>query len=193
LSEEPAGYGEDSPAPEAQAAQPEVLTDMLTGEERRASAKERTVQHMIAVLNQEYRFPLEAMHRDVSFVVESGDGKRRARTADLVIRETAAPYAASAADRLVVVQPPGTKPNDRSKGVDLLKDLLESAEPGEFGVWTNGRDVSYLRKRSHAIQNEFEELTDFPGHGESLDETTRRCWRASTWRIAGRRRSPAPG
>lgn len=170
MSEEPTDYGDDAIGPELQ---PEVIQDLLTGEERRATPKEQAVQHMIAVLNREYRFPLESMARDVPFLVESGDGKRRTRTADLVVRESAAPYAASTADRLVVVQPPGTKPNDRGKGVDLLKDLLESAEPGEFGVWTNGRDVAYIRKRRHAIQNDFEELTDFPGHGESLDDLNR--------------------
>jgi type I restriction enzyme M protein len=40
-------------------------------------------------------------------------------------------------------------------------------------VWTNGRDVAYLRKRPSAIQSDFEELTDFPGHGESLDDLNR--------------------
>jgi len=171
MSEEPAGYGEELAASELP---PDVVIDRLTGEERRASEKEHTVQRMIEVLNKEYRFPLEVMARDVPIVVESGDGKRRSRTADLVIRESPASYGtAPSADRLVVVQPPGTKPTDPNKGVNLLKDLLDAVDPCEFGLWTNGRDVSYWWKRSRPIQNAFEELTDFPGSGESLDDLNR--------------------
>lgn len=40
-------------------------------------------------------------------------------------------------------------------------------------MWTNGRDVVYLRKLRRPVMNDYEELVDFPGNGESLEELDR--------------------
>lgn len=46
--------------------QSDVLIDILSGQERKPTDKERILQRMIQVLAAEYHFPLEAMERDVA-------------------------------------------------------------------------------------------------------------------------------
>lgn len=147
--------------------QEDLLVDILSGQERKPTEKEQIIQRMIQVLAGEYHFPLEAMERDVSIQVEV-NGRRRTKTADLVIYKPGHPHFAPYIERLVVVQMPGTKVNDTNRGVDLLKDLLDVVDACEFGVWTNGRDIVYLQKIAGPVQSKFEELSDFPGNGETL-------------------------
>jgi hypothetical protein len=64
--------------------QDDLVVDLLTGKERRRTEKEVIVQRMIEVLAGEYRYPLDAMERDVSVATEV-DGRRRTRTADVVV------------------------------------------------------------------------------------------------------------
>jgi type I restriction enzyme M protein len=150
----------------------DILIDILTGEERKATPKEAIVQRMIQVLAGEYHFPLESIGRDVPIAVEQ-DGRRRTRTADLVVFTPGTFMTLQHAERIVVAQPPGTKPADTNRGVELLKDLLDAVDACEFGAWTNGLDIAYLRKRAGPIQSEFEELSDFPGAGEDLEDLDR--------------------
>lgn len=150
----------------------DVVIDILTGEELRFSEREEILQRMIRVLAAEYHFPLETMERDVPISIVVNGRKRRAK-ADIVIFTASEPHELSNAERIVVVQAPAVKPNDARKGVELLKDLLDAVEPCQFGVWTNGRDIAYLGKRSTPLQSEFDELSDFPGAGESLEELNR--------------------
>jgi type I restriction enzyme M protein len=149
-----------------------VIVDLLTGEERKWSEREEIVQRTIRVLAEEYRFPLEQMARDVSIQIEV-NGRRRRKTADLVVYRDVETHELADADRLVVVRDPKTKTGDKTKGVDSLEQLLDAVESCEFGLWTNGRDVAYLRKRPGPLQNSFEELSDFPGAGESIDDLDR--------------------
>lgn len=150
------------------------LVDILTGREiLNPSEKEHALQHMIQVLGAEYHFPLEAMERDVNIPIQTADGKRRKRTADLVIYAPGQPHTLDHAQRIVVVQAPGTKPTDQNRGVGLLEDLLNWVVPCEFGLWTNGRDVAYIRKIESPLQANFVELSDFPGMGESLEDIDR--------------------
>lgn len=161
-----------------------VLVDMLSGQERKRTEKEEIVQRMIRVLAAEYRYPLEALARDVAIPVALA-GRRRTRTADLVAFRPGGPPTLERADRLVVVQPPGTSPNDPSRGLELLKDLLYAVDRCEFGLWTNGRDVVYLRKIPSPLQPDFVELADFPGNGESLDDLERPDRRIARVPVAG--------
>ena len=152
--------------------QSDVLIDILSGQERKPTDKERILQRMIQVLAGEYHFPLEAMDRDVAIHLEM-DGKRRTKYADLIIFRSDSFHNLYEAIRIVVVQPPNIKPNDLNRGINLLKDLLDAVDPCEFGVWTNGRDIAYLRKIAGLIESRFDELSDFPGNGELLDDMDR--------------------
>jgi len=149
-----------------------VLIDLLTGKARKPTEVEELVQRTIRVLAEEYSFPLESMARDVVISVEGG-GRRQRKTADLVMFTPGLPHDLANAERIVVVRKPGTKPTNPTNGVKLLEDLLDGVEPCEFGLWTNGRDVVYKRKLRRPVMNDFEELIDFPGAGEALDDLNR--------------------
>ena len=163
---------EDSQETDHQILQEDTIVDLLTGEARRSTAKEELLQRMIQILAAEYRFPLESMERDVSVQI-TVNGRKRRRVASLVIFEPEKPHELDHAQRIVVVEQPNTKPTNARRGVELLKDMLDGVEACEFGVWTNGRDISYLRKRRGPVQSAFDELSDFPGNGEKIEELNR--------------------
>lgn len=151
----------------------DLVIDILTGTERPPTDKEHTLQRMILVLAAEYHFPLDAMERDVSIPAVTAEGKRRSKTADLVIYAVGQPHTLEHAQRIVVVQAPATKPTDRNRGTTLLFELLEGTESCEFGLWTNGRDVAYYRKEHNPLQSTFEDISDFPGRDETLEDMER--------------------
>lgn len=151
----------------------DLIVDILTGDEVPPTEKERTLQRMIQVLAAEYNFPLNAMARNVTIPIITGEKKRRSKVADLVVYEAGHPHTLDQIARIVVVQAPGTKPNDRNRGVELLKQLLDAVDSCEFGLWTNGRDVAYYREVQGSLEPKFDELSDFPGKGESLDDMDR--------------------
>ena len=150
----------------------ELVADLLTGQELKATEQELIVQRMIRILAGEYHFPLESIGRDIPISIEI-DGKRRKKKADLVVFSAGRSRELENAERIVVIRKPGTKPTDPANGVELLRDLLHSTDACEFGLWTNGRDVAYLQKRAGPIQSKFIELSDFPGAGEKLDDLDR--------------------
>jgi type I restriction enzyme M protein len=152
--------------------QEDIVVDILTGKELKPSEKEELLQRMIRVLAGEYHFPLECMERDFAIPVTT-DGRKRSKTADLVVFTADQPHTREQARRLVVVQPQAVKPSDATRGIELLKDLLDAVSSCEFGLWTNGKDIAYLRKRAGLFESSFEELSDFPGMGETLEELDR--------------------
>lgn len=112
------------------------------------------------------------MARDVAIPTEA-NGRRHRKKADLVVFAPGHSHDLANAERIVVVRKPGTKPSNLTNGVELLKQLLDGVDVCEFGLWTNGRDVVYLRKRRRPVVNDYEELIDFPGAGEALDDLDR--------------------
>ncbi len=171
------------PAESSDEQQEDLIVDILTGQERKPTEKEQLVQRMIQVLAGEYHFPLDAMERDVPISVIVG-GKTKRRMADLAVYQVGQPHFINCVERLVVVQPPGTKYNDPNRGIDLLKDLLDAVPACEFGLWTNGHDIAYLQKRAGPVESTFVELSDFPGSGESLDDLNRPDRRVSRVAVA---------
>ncbi len=152
----------------------DVLTDILSGQARRATPKEELVQRMVEMLNGEYGFPLSAIGRDVPIVVQV-NGKKRRESCDLVVFTPGAPHQLDNAVRMVVVHPPVAKSNanDARKGTDTLNRLMSVVDSCEFGVWTNGRDIAYQQKIAGIFQHEWQEMSDFPGYNESLDDLER--------------------
>jgi type I restriction enzyme M protein len=152
--------------------QPDIIIDLLSGKEYKLTDKERILQRMAQVLAGEYHFPLETIERDVSIPIEM-NGKRRTKTADLIVYKPDSLHSFYETIRIVVVQPPSIKITDLNRGVNLLKDLLDAIDFCEFGLWTNGRDIAYLRKITGPIESRFEEISDFPGSGETLEDMDR--------------------
>ena len=149
-----------------------VLVDLLTDQSRVATELEELVQRTILVLAGEYGFPFDAMARDVPISIEV-NGRRHRKRGDLVVFAPGHPHELANAERIIVIRKPGTKPSNRAGGVEFLKALLDAVERCELGLWTNGRDVVYLRKLRRPVMNDFEELIDFPGNGESLEDLNR--------------------
>jgi type I restriction enzyme M protein len=149
-----------------------VVIDLLSCAPRPVSEVEELVQRTIHVLAEEYGFPLEAMARDVAIPIEV-NGRRQRKKADLVVFAPGHSHDLANTERIVVVRKPGTKPSNLTNGTELLKQLLDGVDACEFGLWTNGRDVVYLRKRRRPVVNDYEELIDFPGVGEALDDLDR--------------------
>jgi len=150
----------------------DVIIDLLTGEPRRRTDLEELVQRTILILAKEYRFPLETIGRDVPVASETG-GRRRRRKADLVVFRAGSSHDLDHAERVIVLRKPGTKPADARNGVAVLHELLDNLPNTELGLWSNGRDVFYFRKVPGPVENSFEELVDFPGAGESIDDMER--------------------
>ncbi len=150
----------------------DVIVDILSGLERPRTEREELIQRMVRILAAEYHFSLESMDREVQMPVEENN-RRRTRVADLVIYQEGSPRGLQHIERIVVVQGSKVKPTDSARGVPLLELLLQSVESCEFGVWTNGHDIAYERKVERPLDIEFEELSDFPGRGESLSDLER--------------------
>lgn len=169
-------YGSDEVAED-------LIVDLLTGNEIKRTDREEILQRTVRILAGEYHFPLESIARDVRVNVEIS-GRRKKQVADLVVYELSGASDEGTVTRIVSVQSPSTKPTDPKRGIALLEMMLDWTDSCEFGLWTNGRDVVYLRKVVTPIQNTFVELSDFPGQGETLDELERPDRRISRVAVA---------
>jgi type I restriction enzyme M protein len=149
-----------------------LVIDLLSGAPRPASEVEELIQRTIHILAEEYGFPLESMAREIPVPIEV-NGRRQRKKADLVVFAPGHSHQLANAERIVVVRKPGTKPTNLTNGEELLKQLLDGVDACELGLWTNGRDMVYLRKRRRPVMNDYEELIDFPGAGEALDDLDR--------------------
>ncbi|WP_207895999.1 HsdM family class I SAM-dependent methyltransferase [Hymenobacter gummosus] len=151
-----------------------LLTDLPI----KPSPKEDNLQSLIRMLMEEYGFDRGDMARDYTITSETDEGKKWKRRLELVVfRPDRADYDhPTQADiiRLCVVQDPKVKSNDQKKGPAALQEALGAVGECEFGLWFNGAEFTFLRKKTNAIgQAVFEELSDFPGAGETLDDLDR--------------------
>ena len=61
------------------------LICVLTGDKKKATAKEEMLQSVILQMNEEYGFEMEDMKRDYAFPYEDEEGKKKRMTVDLAI------------------------------------------------------------------------------------------------------------
>jgi type I restriction enzyme M protein len=147
---------------------------LLTDEPVKATEKEKILQSLIRMLNEEYGFDLPDMERDVTVTGEDGEGKKWKRKVELVAFPPKEMHQQSNIIRLCIVTDPKTKETDKKNGVEnALENALRIADGCEFGIWTNGLRFSYLQKRTRGLQTVFDELADFPGAGESVEDLDR--------------------
>lgn len=168
----PDAESENEPAIETLAEN--TLPDLFTSKPIKATDKEQTLQNVARTLLAEYHFALEEMARDVRIQVEvaASDGRvrRSRRKADIVVYEEDKSHDPDNIIRICVIASKGTRGSDSKNGVQLLEDLMGAIEPCEFGLWTNGEDITYLQKDTRGVEPRYEELADFPGKGETLDD-----------------------
>jgi type I restriction enzyme M protein len=162
----------------AEPAEENATTCLLTDLPIKSSPREDNLQNLIRMMLEEYGFEKADMARDYTISGETEEGKKWKRRVELVVFNPDRPVAdaPTAADiiRLGVVADPKTKPSDQKKGTVMLEEALGAVASCEFGLWFNGLELAFLQKRVNAIgQASFEELVDFPGAGESLDDLDR--------------------
>lgn len=161
---------------EAVSADENSLICSLTGEQKKATDKEKTLQQIIRTLTSEYNFDTENMARDNKITyIDPDSGKTKRLNADLVVFEAGKDKKQDNIIRVCVVQPNKTKETDAKNGLILLEGLLGGIENCEFGLWTNGISLYFLQKvfKPGDFEPNFEELSDFPGHSETLEDLDR--------------------
>lgn len=166
------------------AAAENTLICLVTNNAVKATEKERTLQAIIRSLSMEYGFNTTDMARDFRLAGEDPDtGKRRGISASLVIFGEGEPHEQENVIRICIVQDAKLKATDAKKGLANLESCMgfvlgeqTAKEPGcEFGMWTNGSELYFLQKiwDKHEPEPRYEELADFPGKGENLDDLDR--------------------
>jgi type I restriction enzyme M protein len=142
----------------------------LTGEAKPDKAEERVLQSLIEQLHREYRVELSDMARDVRLPCETNAGKRKTINMAIVVYEAGAPHEVTNIIRVALAAKAGTKPSDATTAeLDLVLSNLSEDRPEVYGVWTNGRDMTFRMRTYDAVGNPVAtELTDFPAPDETL-------------------------
>lgn len=161
-----------------------TIVCFITGEIKKATDKEKSLQAVARSLSSEYGFDVANMDRD--FKIEYTDpatGKKRRTSVNLVVFDVDTPHEQDNIIRICIIQGNKTKATDGKSGIQSLEDALGSIvgdmtpeSPGcRFGLWTNGSELHFLQKTYREDEQDpiFEELSDFPGKGESLDDLDR--------------------
>jgi hypothetical protein len=149
------------------------IYDFITNEPVKDSRKERTLQAVARSLVYEYGFDHTQLERDVTVTYEvtdpHGRTRRTRRKVDLVVYPEGKPKELKHIVWVAIVQPPGTKAQDRKKGVELLEEVMGALPTCDYGLWTNGADLEFRQKVTGGgrIQPEYVELYDLPGEGET--------------------------
>jgi type I restriction enzyme M protein len=117
------------------------IYDFITNEPVKDSPKERALQAVARSLVYEYGFDHTQLERDLTVTYEvtdpHGRTRRTRRKVDLVIYPEGKPKEPNHVVRVGIVQPPGTKAQDRKKGVELLEEVTVALRSGEAFVWAN--------------------------------------------------------
>lgn len=155
-----------------------AVIDYISGEPVTDGPKEQVRQRIARALFHEYGIPVESMARDFPVPVAADSGKRRTKKADIAIFEHDAEHTVDHLRRVVVCKAEpknGTtvtkiRTHQQAKReLDELKDLMgDELSPCEYGLWTNGLDLFFLRKEVSRFGASFQPQADWPESGESL-------------------------
>lgn len=144
----------------------------LTGAKKKATEKELNLQSVILQMNEEYKFEMQDMQRDFSFKWQDNEeDKTHTSKVDLAIFAAGKAHEKENLIRICVVNDAKVNAKDAKKGVKAtLHNYLEAAEC-DFGLWTNGDELFF----AHFTEDELggfsvEELSDFPGSGETYED-----------------------
>jgi len=153
-----------------------TITDYITGRKVKDSPKERVRQRIERTLFHEYGFPTKSMESDFPIPVEVG-GKRRRKKIEIAICDYDKEHILENLRRVVVCRP---EPKNGKKGVTKLRDHQQAANDLEelkefmtavpicqYGLWTNGLDMFFLRKEITRFDTLFEPRADWPLAEES--------------------------
>ena len=150
------------------------LICVLTGDKKKANAKEEMLQSVILQMNEEYGFEMDDMKRDYAFSYEDEEGKKKRMTVDLAIFRAGAAKETENLERICIVCDTKVKSTDVRKGVEAALNNALRATSCDFGLWTNGDELHFSQRVEDAIGNEnIIDIADFPALGESIDDMER--------------------
>ena len=150
------------------------LICVLTGDKKKANAKEEMLQSVILQMNEEYGFEMDDMKRDYTFSYEDEEGKKKRMTVDLAIFRAGAAKETENLERICIVCDTKVKSTDVRKGVEAALNNALRATSCDFGLWTNGDELHFSQRVEDAIGNEnIIDIADFPALGESIDDMER--------------------
>lgn len=93
------------------------LICVLTGNKKKANAKELMLQSIILQMNEEYGFEMSDMKRDFTFSFQDEEDKRKRVTVDLAIFRAGATKEPENLERICVVCDTKVKAADSKKGL----------------------------------------------------------------------------
>lgn len=150
------------------------LICVLTGDKKKANAKEQILQSIILQMNEEYGFEMSDMKRDFSFSYENDEGKKKRMTIDLAIFRADASKDPENLERICFVYDPKINAGDGKKGVEAALNFGLRASGCDFGLWTNGDELHFSQRTEDLIGNEkIIDIADFPGIDESIEDMER--------------------
>ena len=94
------------------------LICVLTGDRKKANAKELMLQSVILQMDEEYGFEMSDMKRDYSYSYQDEEDKKKRVTVDLAIFRAGAAKEPENLERICIVCDPKVKSTDSKKGVD---------------------------------------------------------------------------
>ena len=151
------------------------LICVLTGEKKKANAKELMLQSVILQMNEEYGFEMSDMKRDYAFSYQDEEDKKKRATVDLAIFRAGAAKEPENLERICIVCDAKVKSADSRKGVEATLNKALRAAECDFGMWTNGDELHFSQRVEDAIGNErIVDIADFPGIDESIEDMERK-------------------
>ncbi|RMG95847.1 MAG: restriction endonuclease subunit M, partial [Deltaproteobacteria bacterium] len=159
---------------EAEVVRDGYVLDFISGtREVKETAKERVRQRIARALFHEYGISVDDMEADFSVKV----GGRRRRV-DIAIFASGQPHTVENLRRVVICRP---EPKQNKKGAVKMRDyeqaakdiaeitpFFEEVEGCEYGLWTNGLEFFFLKKKATKFQVEPEPIGDWPPADESI-------------------------
>lgn len=155
------------------------LVCILTETRKKATPKELVLQSVIQQMNDEYGFELSDMQRDFSLQLEDEEGRTHRVTVDLAIFESGMAHDKDHLARLCFVFDSKVAAEDKRKGVEAVLTPVLSYSDCEFALWTNGDELYFCQRVEDEVGNiDIQELSDFPGADESIEDLERQGERA---------------
>jgi len=150
------------------------LLDFISGIDRlKDTSKEQVRQRIARALFHEYGISVEDMEADFPTRIAG-----RRRNVDIAVFSHGKPHEAKYLRRVVVCRPEpkqskrgAVKMRDydqAAKDLEEIKPFFEELDACEYGLWTNGLEFFFLRKKATKFQVDAEPIGDWPPSDESL-------------------------
>ena len=168
--------GTDGSETDADVVRDGFVLDFISGNRAlKETPKEQVRQRIARALFHEYGISVDDMEGDFPVVV----GNRRRRV-DLAVFAADQPHEPEHLQRVVVCRPE-PKQNRRgavkmrdyeqaAKDIAEIKPFFEELGACKYGLWTNGLEFFFLKKKATRFQVDAEPIGDWPPADESIDD-----------------------